>query len=136
MLKIIINKYRSLNYIQYGITHKIIDRNKIKLQGIKKALKVRGVNQLKNKEIANVILCNTPKGYYIRVTTFVDKKDADSTNTNKRIIGIDFGCQTSLTTSEGSKIKVEIKETDRLKKLQKSLSGLSEMATVPMDQRN
>lgn len=36
-------------------------------------------------------------------------------------LGIDFGCQTSFTMSDGSKVNSYIEETDHIKKLQRKL---------------
>lgn len=47
-------------------------------------------------------------------------KTTNSGQTN--VIGIDFGCQTSLTTSDGKKINVSVGEREQLKKLQRQLS--------------
>lgn len=47
-------------------------------------------------------------------------KTTDSDQTN--VIGIDFGCQTSLTMSDGKKINISFGESEQLKKLQRQLS--------------
>lgn len=105
---------------QNGITHKIISKNRMKIQGISGSLFINGLKQInENCEISSAKLLNKPDGYYIAITTFSDKK-VDKYKENS--IGIDFGCSTSFTTSEGKKINVKIQESERLKKLQRKLS--------------
>jgi len=41
-----ISEYKSITLKQYNITHKVLSSNKIKVQGIKKALPVTGLKQL------------------------------------------------------------------------------------------
>lgn len=114
----------SLNFKQNGMTHRIINEHKIKLQGISKYIRVNGLDQFINQEgieIANVILLDTPRGYYIDVTTFIDKNKVSFDKT-KEEIGIDFGCSNTLNLSNGKKYNVKIEETERLKRLQRKLS--------------
>jgi putative transposase len=63
---------------------------------------------------------NTPKGYYVAITVYRDKKH--ETKEYLPEIGIDMGCSTSITTSDGRKIDVKIEETERLKRLQREFS--------------
>jgi putative transposase len=50
------------------------------------------------------------------------KDDVKKVERTKSIVGIDFGCQTSLTYSDGTKRTVSIGETERLKRLQRKMS--------------
>jgi len=103
------------------VTHKIISKNRMKIQGISGKIYVNGLSQIPiNAEIANAKLLNKPDGYYVNIVTYVDKKEIKENNSNS--IGIDFGCSTSFTTSEGKKIHVNIQESEHLKKLQRKLS--------------
>ena len=52
------------------------------------------------------------------------KTKGDEIKKYKPEIGIDMGIKTSITTSEGKKIKVFVGETERLKKIQHSILGL------------
>lgn len=115
-----INELKSIDLQQYNITYKLNkDHSRIKIQGIKGWIRINGLDQLKDYQIANAKLLNTLNGYYIAVTTFRNKKSIDSTN--KPNIGIDFGCTNSFTLSNGQKINYSIKETERLKALQRAL---------------
>lgn len=64
---------------------------------------------------------NTPRGYYIAITTFVDRERLNAVKRTKEEIGIDFGCSNTLNISTGEKINVMVEETDRLKRLQRKL---------------
>lgn len=119
------SEYNSLNYKQLGVTHQIKGDNRIKLQGIKKPLIVRGLKQFIHEdgiEIANIRLLNTPSGYYIAVTTFIDKDKISIEKPHLEPIGIDFGCQDSFTFSNGEKVDVKIEESERMKRCQRKLA--------------
>jgi len=93
---------------------------KIKIQGIKKPLKVNGLNQLpKNYEIANANLVRVGKDYYVKITIYVPR---EKNNPPNKSIGIDFGCESQLTLSNGEKIKFQIPISDRVKKLDQKLA--------------
>lgn len=119
-----ISECKSLNFKQNELTHKIKNNHKIKLQGVSKDIRVNGLEQFINEEgieIANLKLLNNPKGYYIAITTFIDKDKIKSQKPFKEEIGIDFGCSNTLNLSTGDKINVVVEETDRLKRLQRKL---------------
>lgn len=108
---------------QYGITYKFASENKIRIQGIKGKLLVRGVDQLKGvTDLANANLVRKADGYYLNVTTYTDKKNFKEPKSNGREVGLDFGIKTSLVTSDEENINLCIEESDRLKKLQKKLA--------------
>ena len=112
----------SINLQQYGNTYKFRDKRHIKIQGFKKRIKIEGAEQFFEKpeiEFANAKLLNLPDGYYIAITTFQNK--GGETKKYKPKIGIDMGIKTSITTSEGEKIKVYVGETERIKKLQRKI---------------
>ena len=114
--------YNSINLKQYGQTYKFTDKKHIRLQGIKKPLKIEGTEQffdIPGIEFANAKLLNLPDGYYIAITTFQNK--GVEQKKYKQKIGIDMGIKTSITTSEGKKFKVYVGETERLKKLQRKI---------------
>lgn len=62
-----------------------------------------------------------PNGYYLKITTYINKKDIEETKTNGKEIGLDFGIKNNITTSEGEKLDISVRESDRLKKLQREL---------------
>ena len=56
------------------------------------------------------------------MTCFINKENFKEQKTNGKEIGLDFGIKTNITTSEGEKLDVTVKESDRLKRLQKQMS--------------
>ena len=112
---------------QYGITYKIdFERNKVKIQGIKKKFRVLGLHQIpENAEIANAYLIKKPSGYYLYVVCYLWKEEALKEIKEKQFsipVGIDLGIKDQLTLTTGEKIKWYISETRRLKRLQKILA--------------
>lgn len=117
--------YNGIIFKQYGITHKIVSSSKIKVQGIKKPLPVNGLKQLEfigPYEVANIILCKCGNDFYFKLVVFTEKEDKTKKIYKNEQIGIDFGCQTSLTLSDGSKLNAIVEESERLKRLQRKLS--------------
>lgn len=125
---------------QFGNTFKFVNKHKtkVKIQGIKKPLRVLGGHQIpENSEIAKAELVRKPSGIYLFVTCYIDKdsyietweqrknkKDITKTRTWQVFetdIGIDFK-PTGLVLSNGLKLEWKIKETIRLKKLQRKLA--------------
>jgi len=106
---------------QHNNTFTILKSSKrIKIQGIKKPLKVSGLNQLpKVYEVANANLVKIGKDYYVKITLFVTKEVLNPPNQS---IGIDFGCTTQLTLSNGEKIKYQVPISDRVKKLDQAFA--------------
>lgn len=106
-----------VDFKQFGVGHKIINEHKIKLAGIPKYLQVNGLDQI-NGEITNARLVKKGDDFYVQYCVFEEKKQIERQNS----IGIDFGCQTTLTFSDGKKIDVKVKETERLRRLQRKLA--------------
>jgi transposase len=106
---------------QYDRTYKLLENNrKVKIQGIKKPLRILGFNQLpKNCELANGRLIKKASGYYLQVTTFVKKEIINKSDLT--MIGIDMGIKDSIVLSNGEKYSCKLSETDKLKELQKKL---------------
>src|SRR5574344_581549 len=106
---------------QHGISHKVISSKRIKIAGIYKTLPVNGLNQFINIsgiEYANARLIHRGTGYYVQFICYIPKEN-NIQNKIDKTIGIDFGCSTAFTTSEGKKISAQVPESERLKKLQK-----------------
>ena len=92
--------------------------NKVKIQGIHGDVLIRTGGQLQvADELANANLIKKPDGYYLKVTCFINKENFKEQKTNGKEIGLDFGIKTSVTTSEGEKLDMTVRESDRLKKL-------------------
>ena len=114
------SEYNSIRLRQYGVTHSI-KGNRIKIQGIKKPIRVNGLKQLdkyKNPDYTTANLLYDGYDYYISLTCFIDKKNKI---TNDTIIGLDLGCSNTITTSDGRTMNVSIGESERLKGLQAKL---------------
>ena len=106
--------------------YEIKGQNKVKLTGIPGLVRVNGMDQFFNSkgiEYANAKILKKASGYYIQITCYFPKTESKPKKQfENKIIGVDFGCSTSFTTSEGEKISVLIPESERLKRLQKGLS--------------
>ena len=115
------SEYNSINLKQYNNTHSIRG-NKFKIQGIKRLIRVRGLDQLSkynNIDDANAKLLYDGIDYYIVLTCFIDKEEKHYKND---IVGIDMGVSTSLTLSDGTKYDISVEESEKLKRLQVKLS--------------
>ncbi len=119
-------KYRpfvnSIPLKQHGVTFSL-DRNKngVRIQKLG-TFRVLGLHQIPlEAEIASAVLVQKPSGYYLHVTCYVPKE-----KTSRQIIGeaiaIDLGIHAKLTLSNGIKIDFELRETERLKTLQRKLA--------------
>ena len=105
---------------QYKVTYQVyFDQNKVRIANIPGRLKVKGLDQLKNTDIANAKLVRKATGLFLYITTYVENIDDFEPNTS---IGIDMGLKDSFTFLDGRKIKTVLKETERLKGLQYKLS--------------
>lgn len=69
-------------------------------------------------EIANAILVRKNGDIYLHVTTYSNKELINYPNLS---IGIDFGCETQLTLSDGTKIEFQISVSDKIKKLDRKI---------------
>ncbi|ADY73044.1 transposase IS605 OrfB [Desulfurobacterium thermolithotrophum DSM 11699] len=121
------SEVRTIPLKQYGVTYKISgDRNRVKIQGIKKKFRVLGLHQIpENAEITKGYLIKRPSGFYLHVVCYLPKEEVLKEIEEKRIpqpVGIDLGVKHQLTLSNGEKFNWYIPETKRLKRLQKTLS--------------
>lgn len=110
---------------QFGNTHRIKSLSKVGITGISGNFRVHGLDQFAdnpNAEIANAKLLKNPDGYYIHWTVYIFKNKLPVIQRSEEVIGIDFGCSTSFTFSDGHKEDFKLKEPECLKKLQKSLA--------------
>lgn len=115
------SEYTALGLKQLGVTHKIASSNRMKIQRVRKPLPVNGLRQLARygePDIANAVLVSRCGDYYIYLTAYYDKEDNKDCHRNPEL-GVDMGCETSLTLSDGRKINATVEETDRLKRLQR-----------------
>lgn len=110
---------------QFGNTHRIKSLSMVGIVGIKGDFRVHGLEQFAdnpNAEIANAKLLQKPDGYYIHWTVYIDKNKLPVIQRSDEVIGIDFGCGTSFTFSDGHKEDFKLNEPECLKKLQNSLA--------------
>lgn len=117
-----ISEYTSINLKQANISYKIISKNRIKIQGIKKPLRVNGLEQilsLSDYDLANAKLINKYGDYYVAITVYTNKENK---NKPTEIIGIDLGCQTSVTLSDGRKFNCRVEESEYCKNLRCKIS--------------
>ena len=123
---------------QYGRSHKILSPNRIRIAGIPKALRVNGLRQfigIEGIEFANARLIRRATGYYVQFVCYVPKDARCKNDNNETIIGVDFGCETSFTLSDGKKIDVKLRESDRLRRLQRELSRKKKGSVAPLWRR-
>jgi len=106
---------------QHGVTFSLdLGRNKARIQKLG-TFRVLGLHQIPPQaEITSAVLVRKPSGYYLHVTCYVPKESP-----SRQIIGeavaIDFGVHAKLTLSNGVKVDFELRETERLKTLQRKL---------------
>lgn len=125
---------------QYGNTFKFVNQQKtrVKIQGFKKPFRVLGGHQIpKDSEIAKAELIRKPSGVYLFVTCYIDRdkytKIWEQRKNKKCVVkpkvwhtfdasaGVDFK-PAGVVLSNGLKFEWLIKETKRLKKLQRQLA--------------
>lgn len=109
---------------QYGISHRIASSKRVKLAGLPKTFIVNGLDQFINIpgiEFANARLIHRATGYFVQFVCYVPKENVIEKKIGKTL-GIDFGCSTAFTTSEGKKISANVPESERLKRLQKQMA--------------
>jgi len=95
----------------------------VKIPNIKGEVRVNGLKQIPDGvDFACAELLNTPKGYYLTITTYIDKSKVTNQSKIQDSLGIDFGCSTNFTTSKGEKIGCVVEESERLKRLQRKLA--------------
>ena len=108
---------------QYGVSHKILSSKRIRIAGLPKTFIVNGLKQFINTpliEYANARLIRRGTGYYVQFVCYVPKEKVQEKMDIE--LGIDFGCETSFTLSNGEKLPVKVPESERLKKCQKSMA--------------
>lgn len=119
------SEFNSINLKQYKVTH-YLTNNAIKIQGIKKPIKIFGLEQIskyKNYiDFADANIIYDGINYYICLHCFIDKSYFNTENHNNTIIGIDLDCKDNITLSNGNKVNIIVEESERLKGLQAKLA--------------
>ena len=127
------SEYNAIELNQYGNTHWICYdndgnkngkyRNTVHISGVKRPIRVFGMEQIpKDAEFANAKLIKRPSGIYLMLTCYIPQHEINVKLENKPDIGLDFGIKTTITTSEGEKYDISVREPERLKGLQKKLA--------------
>ena len=116
------SKFNSISLRTIGIYR--IKSNKLFLPKCKESFRLLGLSQLpKNCEKANAKLVVKADGFHLMLTTF---ENVDQINERKeyqnKSIGLDFGIGKSVVDSFGNIFNEVVKETERLKRLQRSHS--------------
>lgn len=95
-----------------------IVKNRIRIQGLKKWLRVRGLRQIPvDAEIANAVFVRKNDDYYLNITTYTNqRREVPETS-----VGIDFGCETQLSLSNGVKVQFQVPASKRLKRLDRKI---------------
>ena len=127
------SEYIAIELNQYGNTHWICYtdegnkngkyRNTVHIAGIKRPIRVFGMEQIPyGAEYANAKLVKRPSGIYLMLTCYVPVNEKKTETGIKPDIGLDFGIKTTITTSDGEKYDIQVREQGRLKGLQKKLA--------------
>ena len=127
------SEYTAIELNQYGNTHWICYtdegnkngkyRNTVHIAGIKRPIRVFGMDQIpQNAEFANAKLVKRPSGIYLMLTCYVPVNEKKTETGFKPDIGLDFGIKTTITTSDGEKYDIQVREQGRLKGLQKKFA--------------
>ena len=120
-----LNQYRDTHWICYGSDGNKHGkyRNTVHIAGIKRPIRVFGMEQIPvDAEFANAKLVKKASGIYLMLTCYIPKHEGDGKSEEKPDIGLDFGIKTTITTSEGEKFDISVREGERLRGLQKKLS--------------
>ena len=127
------SSYDSIELNQYGDTHWICFgpsgnkhgkyKNTVHIAGIKRPIRVFGMEQIPaGAEYANAKLVKRPSGIYLMLTCYIPKHESNTESETKPDLGIDFGIKTAITTSDGEKYDISVRESERLKGLQRKLA--------------
>ncbi|MBT9282438.1 MAG: transposase, partial [Hydrogenibacillus schlegelii] len=108
---------------QYGITYSLdFARSRVRIQKLG-SFRVLGLHQIPpDAEIASAVLVRKPSGYYLHVTCYLPREYFCYPRKLGEVVGGDFGVETKITLSNGIKIDFEVRETPRLKRLQRRLA--------------
>ena len=127
-----LNQYKNTHWICYGPDGDKNGRykNTIHIAGIKRPIRAFGMEQIPaDAEPANAKLIRKPSGVYVHLACYlptaspaVSEDEKDDVDRLLEAIGTDLGIKTTITTSDGRKYDISIRETERLKGLQRKLA--------------
>ena len=106
---------------EFDNTYKLnFTKQSIRIQKHRRWLRVRGMDQFKpGDEFANAKLVRKPNGIYLHVTIY---RNPEPVNRKDQVLGIDFGLENNFILSNGLTVNVQLRETERLKFLQRKLT--------------
>lgn len=105
---------------QYNNTYTIHRPNQIKIQGLRRGIKVRGLDQIPDDaDCADANLIWRHDDFFLHITTYVEKKTRIVPNNS---LGIDFGLKHQLTLSNGVSVNYNIPIPPKLRAQYKKLS--------------
>ena len=115
------SSYDPIELNQYGDTHWICFgpsgnkhgkyKNTVHIAGIKRPIRVFGMEQIPaGAEYANAKLVKRPSGIYLMLTCYIPKHESNTESETKPDLGIDFGIKTAITTSDGEKYDISVRE--------------------------
>jgi len=108
---------------QYGVTWKILDKRHVRIQGVKRPVKIRGLSQIPEvAELVSALLIRKHEDLYLHATTYQPKPAPEPPPNKRPSIGIDLGVKNQITTSSGIRINYEVPITRRLRGLCRQLS--------------
>jgi transposase len=114
------SRVKSIPLKQFKCTYRIEGDDRIHIQGLKQALKVRGLGQIpKGAEMTSATLEQRQGDYFIHITTFQPKERKESLHGS---LGVDFGIKRQLTLSNGLAIQEGVPIPKRIRRIYRELS--------------
>ena len=120
---------------QFGTTYRIdFQRNRIKVQNIKKEFYVRGLKQIpQDADITNAKFIRKASGLYFHITCYIPYARSNRTG---HIEGIDFGIGHNLTFTDGSYVDIDIPESKSVKLASKRVNKALHKSSVGKKAKN
>ena len=137
------SNFSSIPLKQAHVTYEI-ENNYLRLQGIKKKIKLSGTNQIPdNYELANAHLIKRNNDFFLHVTCYMEK-DEEYKEEQKllyesikdKTVCIDLGCETQVTLDNGIKIKYEVPVNKRIRKISRRINRNKKNNTKNKNSRN
>ena len=108
---------------QHGNTYTIQQPNHIRIQGLRRGLKVRGMTQIPaDAEFAKVHLQYRNGDFYLLVTCYLPKNTKHQRIVPKQAVGVDGGIAHQLTLSNGIQLQYGIPIAKQIRKLYRRLA--------------
>ena len=111
---------RWVEFTQNHRSYEVIDNKRVRLAKIKGLLSVKGLDQfihIPGFEYSIAQLIHKETGYFLQFVIYIPKESLPKKKFIDETIGVDFGCQTAFTLSNGEKISASFPESERLRRL-------------------